>query len=70
MAVTIPAMGKPGRYALTQYVQEIRGSVEAEEESHGEVLSPERLRSVLERLRDLDEARQQAEADSRDYLLS
>lgn len=68
---TITDMGLSAGYSLDEYVTSIASGMtpQAESERSG-VLSDERAAELGERLRQLQSARQLAESESRDYLVS
>jgi hypothetical protein len=62
-------MVRPSRYQLSDFVTPIGGGVSATTDPQAGVLSVDKAEELDTRLRDLDQARQRAEAESRDYRL-
>jgi len=70
-------MAKARRYLLEAYATSVQAALAVDEEQpdqaggdDGDALSPERAAEVAQQLRELDQARQRAEAGSRDYQIS
>ena len=64
-------MAQIGRFSLSDYVIRIDSGLEPDVDVNGStILSTERSAELADQLRDLDLARQRAEAESREYRVS